>query len=201
MCTFVPFIFTKYELVKSKASLDLPVSSVDRLNLTEEQTKDINQLPAVPPLKKMCSGIRPSSSQSVDDQAESEEDTQTRTNVANGEKFSLQKTQVFESILSLLVKIYCRNQMEIVEKRANSSNIEHHFEFGFLKEKGPRKKAFNRIGDENDFILNLLEKASEACEKCKMNIEKSLETFNRLNKKPELETVPTSSSSSYGLYH
>ena len=41
MCTFVPFIFTKYELVKSKASVDLPVSSVDRLNLTEEQTNVI----------------------------------------------------------------------------------------------------------------------------------------------------------------
>ncbi len=43
----------------------------------------------------------------------------------------------------------------------------------------------NRIGNENDFIYNLLKKSALSCEKCRLNIATSLETLNNLNRKKE----------------
>ena len=40
-----------------------------------------------------------------------------------------------------------------------------------------------RIGDENDFIMNLLDKASKLSEKCRMNIEKTVENINILKRR------------------
>jgi hypothetical protein len=45
--------------------------------------------------------------------------------------------------------------------------------------------VFDRIGDENDFLLNLLERSSAACDKCRLNIETSLESLNRLNRRKD----------------
>ena len=56
MCTFVPFVHTSYVLINMGEDASNPVIPVDRLNLTEQDNK--YQLPADPPLKKMCSGIR-----------------------------------------------------------------------------------------------------------------------------------------------
>lgn len=74
-----------------------------------------------------------------------------------------------------------------MEKEACSSNINQYVQFPFLKPKSTAKLqsdvVFDRIGDENDFILNLLKKAAEACDKCKLNIEKSLESLNNLNRR------------------
>lgn len=68
-----------------------------------------------------------------------------------------------------------------MEKQACSSNINQYVQFPFLNPKSTAKSqsdgVFDRIGDENDFILNLLKKAAEACDKCKLNVETSLESF------------------------
>lgn len=192
LCTFVPFIMTKYERVSSTESLDLPVSSVDRLNLAEEDlVEGRSHLSAVPPLKKMCSGL-PSVLSKQQAELESKQTPEilehtvyaTKINAKSGEKYSLKRTQNFESILSLLVKIFYRNKMEILEKEASSSNINYFVEFDFLQKdyNAETKADFDRIGDENDFILNLLRKSAESCEKCCLNIENSLETLNKLKK-------------------
>lgn len=63
LCTFVPFVFTKYEPVETESvvakPVDLPVSSVDRLNLAESAASETSMDGKVPPLKKMCSGMTP----------------------------------------------------------------------------------------------------------------------------------------------
>jgi len=108
------------------------------------------------------------------------------------EKFKLQKTKTYESILSLLVKIYHRNKStaaanddddntksnQLVRLDFLSSKSQHH-----SKSTDQSHDTFqfetNRIGNENDFIYNLLEKAANSCEKCRLNIEKSLEALNK----------------------
>ena len=78
----------------------------------------------------------------------------------------------FESILSLLVKIHYKNTM------TDGDGTESNIELAFLSPKSSKRSddlLQNRIGDENDFIYNLLEKSALACDKCKLHIEKSLE--------------------------
>jgi len=185
LCTFVPFITTKYEpFLKTTATTSYPEpGTLDRLNLTEADQVDTNK----PPLKKMCIDSKLSPPQDIDTNTF----TAVKINARTGEKYYLKKTKVFESILSLLVKIFYRNQVEILEKAAVSSNVNPFVEFDFLKSKqtnltGPR---FNRVGDENDFVYNLLETASNACEKCRINIETSLESLNNINKKNAGESL------------
>lgn len=61
LCTFVPFVFTKYEPVEAESvvarSVDLPVNSVNRLNLAESGASETSMDGKVPPSKKICSGM------------------------------------------------------------------------------------------------------------------------------------------------
>jgi len=184
LCTFVPFVTTKYEpfLKTTATTTSYPEpDTLDRLNLTEADQVDTNK----PPLKKMCIDSKLSPPLDIDT------DTAVKINARTGEKYYLKKTKVFESILSLLVKIFYRNQVEILEKAAVSSNVNPFVEFDFLKSKQTNVAAsrFNRIGDENDFVYNLLETASNACDKCRINIETSLESLNNMNKKNAGESL------------
>lgn len=189
LCTFVPFVSTKHEIVKNEDISNDPSSahSMDHLNSDNENAKtDDSKYHSfvVPPLKKICadSKLTPNlSSNSIDADDKMEE---IRTNAKTGEKFYLKKTKNYESILSLLVKIFYKNKTESLEK-GDAERNSNEIVFEFLK-CSYKPKEFNRIGDENDYILNLLEKASFSCDRCRLNIEKSLETLNNLNKKHPL---------------
>jgi hypothetical protein len=82
-----------------------------------------------------------------------------------------------ESILSLLVKIYYKN------KTNQSENHKQSIEFSFLNSnllpsKEDEEFQKSRIGDESDFIYNLLEQASKLNEKCRFDIQKTLNILN-----------------------
>lgn len=72
------------------------------------------------------------------------------------------------------------------------------FELDFLKEKSTISKEDihfkkSRIGDETDFLVNLLEKCANLNEKCRLNIEKSVEDINYLtNRTPVLNQASSS---------
>ena len=88
-----------------------------------------------------------------------------------------------ESILSLLVKLYFKNK----DKKSASSHEPRDTiaEFEFLKPSSTSQSDVSdefsfrrtRIGDENDFIHNLLEQAYKLSEKCRLNIEKTVESL------------------------
>ena len=111
-------------------------------------------------------------------------------------KFQLKKMTNYESILSLLVKIYYKNKTEAFQKESgSSSSTGPSLKFEFLNSKTSERQEFDRIGDENDFIMNILEKASSCCVKCRLNVETSLETLNNLNKKIDLDSLSAAAPS------
>jgi len=125
---------TSFELDHEGATLDLPVSSVDRLNLAETNQVDNNR----PPMKKMCFDAEQCPNFTMPAKT-----TQTfKINPRTGEKCEVKKTQVFESILSLLVKIYYRNQTEIIQNTVSTSNTPF-VELNFLKTNQARKVGIN----------------------------------------------------------
>ena len=71
---------------------------------------------------------------------------------------------------------------------SQESKMPRLFEFDFMKNSNQMDSAdplsfkSTRIGDENDFIVNILEEASKLNEKCKLNIEKTVETLNSINR-------------------
>ena len=111
-------------------------------------------------------------------------------------KFQLKKTTNYESILSLLVKIYFKNKTEAFQKESgSSSSTGPSLKFDFLNSKISARPEFDRIGDENDFIMNILEKASSSCVKCRLNVETSLDTLNNLNKRIDLDSLSAATPS------
>ena len=92
----------------------------------------------------------------------------------------------YESILSLLVKILFKNRTECEDSQ---TLLGKQMNLSFLNGATSSDTRFdqNRVGDENDFIENLLEKAAKTCTKCRTNVEKSLETLNNLNRKHLLD--------------
>jgi hypothetical protein len=100
----------------------------------------------------------------------------------------------YESILSLLVKTVHRNKTDEQPRPSASTNPDSKqtvnnksnlFKLEFLEnEKANRsEESLNfkntRIGDENDFILCLLEQAATLNERCRLNMEKTVENINR----------------------
>lgn len=170
MCTFVPFVTKKYE----------PVQQTDA---SEDDTK--KSVIKVPPFKRICARDDDDTQMNTSD----DESTSTIKNSKTGETFQLKKSKKFESILSLLVKIYFKNRTSEIN--------ETYLELKFLSSKSSFKQLnedeidfkSTRIGNEDDYIYNLLEKAAQACEKCRTNIEKSLESLNNQNKKFPLDSA------------
>ena len=82
-----------------------------------------------------------------------------------------------ESILSLLVKIYYKNKTNQSENHKQS--IEFNFlNSNFLPSKDDDEFQKSRIGDESDFIYNLLQQSSKLNEKCRFDIQKTLNILN-----------------------
>ena len=140
---------------------------------------------------------------------EKDETTDELETETTADKIKLKKTKTYESILSLLVKIYHKNK-----STADDSNSNKIITLAFLSPKShystieeasaaatattkaadnPFEFETNRIGTENDFIYNLLEKAANSCDKCRLNIEKSLKVLNTTNtdKSTSVETDKT----------
>lgn len=116
------------------------------------------------------------------------QDTGSAEIISNGKKYK--KCFNYESILSLLVKMVYKNKNGSFKPNESSqeSKMPRLFEFDFMKNSNkmdsvdPLSFKNTRIGDENDFITNVLEEASKLNEKCKLNIEKTVETLNTINR-------------------
>jgi hypothetical protein len=93
-----------------------------------------------------------------------------------------------ECIITLLVKIVYSNKLAEFEKKTSSSSGT--FEFDFLKNKCLNDDFLKyRVGDESEFIINLLEKISALDRKCNLIIIKTLETLNFSNNKKSNQDV------------
>lgn len=137
----------------------------------------------LPPLKRICSGLSPNCSRPSTPLDPTEDNS-------NAE----QQTTVHESIISLLVKILHKNQLSNGKNEPNAEyfKIEYHQD---LHDPFCFKKS--RVGDENDYLINLLEKISKLNEKCQLNIEKTVENINAPKKilNSKSSALPSSSSS------
>jgi hypothetical protein len=109
---------------------------------------------------------------------------------------AVRKSYNFESIISLLVKTVHRNRSEELASAASSTDTDSKqssggtnssssslFKLDFLVQSSDNASSASfrhtRIGNENDFIVNLLEQASTLNERCRLNIEKTVENINR----------------------
>lgn len=119
---------------------------------------------SLPPLKRICSGLSPTSSRPP-----------TPIVPAETEFTSTEKSCVHESIISLLVKILHRNKSldEKIDNKGELFKIEYHQDT-----QDPFSFKNSRVGDENDYLINLLEKISKLNDKCRLNIEKTVESIN-----------------------
>lgn len=96
------------------------------------------------------------------------------------------KSYLCESILSLLVKlIYASKRTEWENENFNNGKSEVFIlEIDFSKGQNLDREFYEtRIGDEYDFIVNVLEKAALLDRKCDIIIKKTLETLNTPNAK------------------
>lgn len=150
---------------------------------TEEITQVIMGNQKLPPLKRICSGLSPTCSR-----------PSTPLDSLEDDSIPEPKTTVHESIISLLVKILHRNQLANGKNESKTEffKIEYHQD---LPDPFCFKKS--RVGDENDYLINLLEKISNLNEKCRLNIEKTVESINapKKNLNCKSPSLPSSSSS------
>lgn len=96
------------------------------------------------------------------------------------------KSYLCESILSLLVKLMYASKRTEWEKENSDNGKSDVFilEMNFSKEQNLDREFYEtRIGNEYDFIVNVLEKAALLDRKCDLIIKKTLETLNAPNVK------------------
>lgn len=104
----------------------------------------------------------------------------------------LKKGYICESILSLLVKIVYANKLTELENKSDDNKTadarNFTLEFDFLNRNSLADDFYAyRIGDESDFIVNVLEKAAKLDHKCNLIIVKTLETLNSAKKQQQLQ--------------
>ena len=186
LCSFVPF--PKHEsinIIQLASSTNLPEKppETETTNSSPDNSREDKKLP---PHKKICSGV-----DSVRDFAESLEEES-----GDNESTTNRKSYNYESILSLLVKTLHRNLNSVEasnDENSISKSSESLFKLHFLTDQDttlmetsgndPLSFKNSRIGDENDFILNLLEQASALNNRCRINIEKTVENINIVNQR------------------
>jgi hypothetical protein len=187
LCTYVAF--------ECDSSTNVPQSKQD--NSQQRATH-------LPPSKKMCSGL-PSFIES-----QRQQDIQSDIGCSSSASVDKQANN-YECILSLLVKMIYKNKIDSVSfnadqrKEANSFTNPQPLEFEFLKAPSLASAtadpllsfSLTRIGDENDYLLNLLERASNLNNKCRSCIEETLSSLNIMaNKKKEVSRSDTPTSPS-----
>lgn len=121
-----------------------------------------------------------------------------RNNESNKYSKKLKKGYTCESILSLLVKIvyaskkteYEQNRKKLTDNETASANQPFSLDYDFLRTKNLDNDFYeSRIGDESDFIVNLLEQAAQLDRKCNLIINKTLETLNSVRKQQHQASV------------
>lgn len=93
----------------------------------------------------------------------------------------MKKSYTCESILSLLVKIVYSSKKSEWEQNTSEYGKSSNFilEIDFLKGQNLDHTFYeSRVGDESDFMINLLEKFAQLDRKCNLIINKTLETLN-----------------------
>lgn len=85
----------------------------------------------------------------------------------------------YESILSLLVKSLHRNV-------TSNDSTRQEFKLEFMRDEQLKEFQWSRLGDENDFVLNLLYEAYNLNQKCREEIERCVEEINSKIKSEEM---------------
>lgn len=193
LCTYVPFMSCEASFDKE----DFEAVDLGEMKSLEINNDDEQKTLKVPPMKKICSGIvntlsvlfaaiylfsRPEGLCSV---VGKEAESKPATSKQQSGTRRLKKTYTCESILSLLVKIvYASKRAEWEEKNGNASSSNSSdkpfiLEFDFAQASNLDREFYeNRIGDESDFIVNVLEQAAQLDRKCSLIINKTVETLN-----------------------
>ncbi len=177
LCTYVRF--TKLEPIDSNRPAEANKSSDAQENISKEdeefQLSNDSSKQSIPPLKRIRSG------------SEGQEHIESEAACSSSEDSSLKSSNMrkafnYESIISLLVKMVHANQT--ADLKTNKNQL---FELKFLNESSDECATsssaspafkYTRIGDETDFLLNLLDKISKLDEKCRLNIEQTVKTIN-----------------------
>jgi hypothetical protein len=208
LCTFVPFV--KYE--KQKAAQT--TSSTFQANETQQQQRPSSlSFSAIEnqeedadreacssnetPQKRICSGL----GSLRDNSEENFANTSSSSSRLGITEEKIKKAYTYESILSLLVKTLHKNMNHQNDETKNGEL----FELNFLLDQKKNdiklsdldsKFTFEntRIGDENDFTLNLLEQASKLNDKCLLNIEKTVDKINHVAKRKSIQDLTSLST-------
>jgi len=177
LCNYVRF--TKLEPIGSNRPSEAHKSSDAQADVGREdeefQTSSQSSKQSIPPLKRIRSG---------DDEQIGSEAAGSSENSSLKSK-NLRKTYNYESIISLLVKMVHANQTADSKMSKNQP-----FQLAFMHvptgECASTSTAslsfkYTRIGDETDFLVNLLEKIAKLDEKCRLNIEQTVKTINSVH--------------------